>query len=148
MTPTANATGQETLRGLEGAPGVSHSATATGGPEAATIESPDGKVYDFEHPPSGATSIMVINPDGSEYPLPYTVRRYQSDPSIRRFYWGYETGAPLDTAYNLLLDCVGENIAERYYEGFHSRFTARMSGSFILDEATIKAWLRKQGVIT
>ena len=60
--------------------------------------------------------------------------------------WGYGGSGPADAALSILMDCVGEDVACRYYQQFKSDVIANLPVvEWTLSEAKVKRVIRKYG---
>lgn len=84
----------------------------------------------------GGQVILVIDNDGSSKLLLHIVRH-----SPDGFNWGFGGSGPADTALSILTDCVGNDVANAFYQRFKSEFVAGWKESFEITAKEIKDWL-------
>jgi len=73
------------------------------------------------------------------YPLRHFVRH-----SPDGFQWGYAGSGPADAARCILIDCVGVDLADRFYQRFKQDFIAPAGDRLYITEAEIREWLEDQ----
>lgn len=91
----------------------------------------------------GGQVILVSDSDrnGSTKLLPHIVRH-----SPDGFNWGYSGSGPADTALSILTDCLGQNVANAFYQEFKSQFVAFWKESFEITEKEIRDWLKPESL--
>ncbi|MBW2561380.1 MAG: hypothetical protein JRE40_11065 [Deltaproteobacteria bacterium] len=69
-------------------------------------------------------------------PLKHVVRH-----SPDGFQWGYGGSGPSDLALSILTDCLGKELAEKYYQQFKRDFVAKFGDEWEVKEEEIREWL-------
>ncbi|MBW2560778.1 MAG: hypothetical protein JRE40_07985 [Deltaproteobacteria bacterium] len=69
-------------------------------------------------------------------PLKHVVRH-----SPDGFQWGYGGSGPSDLALSILTDCLGKELAEKYYQKFKWDFVAKFGDEWEVKEEEIREWL-------
>jgi len=95
------------------------------------------KTYHGTNEGVGGQSITVTDGDKT-YPLPHILRH-----SPDGFQWGYGGSGPADTALSILTDCIGEEEANKFHQGFKFDFIAPAEKELKIKEEDIRAWLKE-----
>lgn len=95
------------------------------------------KVYVGTNRGIGGQKIVVQ--DGmTTRPLKHVVRH-----SPTGFQWGYGGLGPSDAALSILTDCLGSEIAERWYQRFKWKFLAEAGKELCITEHEIREWYNR-----
>jgi len=80
---------------------------------------------------------IVVKENNRQYPLPH-IEKHSPD----GFNWGYGGSGPADTAYSILVDCLGEDQAKGLYQFFKWDFVASWGNEWEVSEKEIKEWAK------
>ena len=91
----------------------------------------------------GGQTVMKITTNG-ETTFSSDVLNHFVRHSPDGFNWGYGGSGASDLALSILLDCCGENIAERLYMDFKWEFIAVISDNLLIYQSVIWDWVLKR----
>lgn len=93
-------------------------------------------------PAVGGQLVMVKSEAGLDYKLPHVLRH-----SHDGFNFGYGGSGPADLALSILVDTVGETLADKWYQQFKWDIIARLprDNSWTITDSQIFAWLKEKG---